>query len=486
MKKSFFAIMALLFATATHNVLAATITVTSAEDSGEGSLRDAVAGAAHGDVITFNIQVNSIPTNTTSYIESGKVAIKLTSGEIRFDKRLTFKGDGKIILDGGSSGRILNYDAYRTLTLDGLTFKNGDIARSVSNRIATVPGRVNLPNHNRRGQSRDAGSSGGAVLAGGFVEVTNCDFINNHAGSNGGAIFAHGSITASGCKFSDNTTLFSGNGGAIHAGNGAITITDCVFSSNMTGNGSGAVFLEKGVITATDCVFTGNNADQYGGAVCVNDGAFAATGCAFSGNSAALGGAAYANPTITVMNCTFTDNAADSGGGAIVSVIVAAANSVFVGNRTGSVGSGAIAADGYAYLYHATVADNIGTGVGAYLLGIHNSIVTGNSAAVQVGSGNSSAISVIPAENITGIGLIEGITDGVTRAAVFGKNESDAAGIIKPLAGGIADKTADALTADEINVPKNVKAADIIAALQKDISGAPRPVTGKVSFGAKE
>ena len=621
---------ALFFAAAaTGNVFAATIIVTSAEDSGEGSLRDAVAAAAHGDVITFDIPQDSGAFDA----QSGKATITLTSGEIKFDKRLTFKGGGKIILDGGNNGRILNYDAYRTLTLDGLTFKNGSAYRPravPASRPAPVvladeptdeptdeltdeltgastatnepPARAESPEaanaspeaasaspedaspanpaisarpaiparsaspasprdardvRNEAAAARDAlmakarartqagvarpgasqpqpqpqrpaapgralyssaGLSGGAVFAGGFVEATNCEFIENIAGgdgvgvnsgggvyygggnsnnSGGGAIFTQGSVAASGCTFSGNASL-SSNGGAIRAGNGSISITNCVFTNNRTGNGSGAVFLEKGTITAADCVFTGNSAGAYGGAARAEGGAIIAADCAFINNSARRGGALSAQTSIAAINCAFADNAADDSGGAVTSYFIIAANSSFVCNRTGAVSSGAAHADIHAQLLHCTVADNIGTGIGTHSLGIHNSIVAGNSAAIQIGgAGDSRTIQAISTNRIDGAGLIEGITEGAARAAIFGANEPDAGGIMAPLPGGIADKTADALDASAVEKMKTLQhwehfgvsdaiIADIASALRKDISGAPRPADGKVSYGAIE
>src|SRR5581483_10746624 len=62
----------------THQVSAATITVTNTNDSGAGSLRQAIADAMPGDTINFSV--------------TG--AITLTSGALGITKNLTIQGPG--------------------------------------------------------------------------------------------------------------------------------------------------------------------------------------------------------------------------------------------------------------------------------------------------------------------------------------------------------------------------------------------------------
>ena len=538
MKKTFPAAMALLLTLAAAscrtagntagNAAARRHAVTTTADSGPGSLRDTLTNALDGDTITFKISKRAAGYDTASRTWT----ITLTGGEIAFDKALTIQGRRAVILDGNAADRILNYGGDRTLTLNGLTFRNGNAAGHASNchggavytrGSATAVGCVFSNNMAESSGAVRTNGGGGAVYACGSIIATDCAFAGNAADA-GGAVNANVSVTLRDCALAHNKATFSG--GAVHAESGPVTATGCVFSFNLARNsGGGAVFADKGSVTLADCMFDGNTA-TYGGAAYAK-GDITATGCAFFGNKGELsGGAVYAinNITLTgftvtatgctfagntsrtggavcarhavISGCVFAGNAASYGGGAVFAHSDAiAVNTVFTGNRiTGSEHAGVVQAIDNAYLYHTTVTD--GTGTGVYISSLdpsnarlyaYNSIIAGNSAAIQVGHGvRGKSTEAFTSEGVSGASLIEGLTDGITRAAVFGENRADENGVTAPLAGGLADKTAAALTAAGIAVPDGMAAADVIAALRKDITGAPRPASGKVSYGARE
>jgi hypothetical protein len=96
-------------------LLAQAATVTSTSDSGPGSLRAAIAGAANGETITFAV--------------SGTIV--LSSGEILINKDLTILGPGVTNLTVQRSTaaatpdfRIFNIDSG-IVSLSGLTIANG-------------------------------------------------------------------------------------------------------------------------------------------------------------------------------------------------------------------------------------------------------------------------------------------------------------------------------------------------------------------------
>ena len=79
-KREGFAVIAvLLLAATTMSAQAATITVTNTNDSGPGSLRQALANANNGDTINFTV------TGT----------ISLFSGELGIGKNVTISGPGR-------------------------------------------------------------------------------------------------------------------------------------------------------------------------------------------------------------------------------------------------------------------------------------------------------------------------------------------------------------------------------------------------------
>src|SRR2546428_4332446 len=90
---------------------AATITVTNTNDSGAGSLRQALADANNGDTITFAV------TGT----------IGLTTDELLVDKSITISGPGadNLAVNGNAKSRVFYIGAGRTVTISGLTITSG-------------------------------------------------------------------------------------------------------------------------------------------------------------------------------------------------------------------------------------------------------------------------------------------------------------------------------------------------------------------------
>ena len=87
------------------------ITVTNTNDSGLGSLRQALVDANDGDTITFAV------TGT----------IGLTSGELLVNKSITISGPGadNLAVDGNAKSRVFHIDFAQTVTISGLTITGG-------------------------------------------------------------------------------------------------------------------------------------------------------------------------------------------------------------------------------------------------------------------------------------------------------------------------------------------------------------------------
>src|ERR1700757_2335926 len=89
------------------------ITVTNLNDSGAGSLRQALADASDGDTINFAV--------------SG--TISLTSGELVIDKNITISGPGSNSLTvrplSQGSFRVFNVMPSHSITIQGITISFG-------------------------------------------------------------------------------------------------------------------------------------------------------------------------------------------------------------------------------------------------------------------------------------------------------------------------------------------------------------------------
>ena len=90
--------------------MAATLTVTNGDDSGAGSLRQAVVDASGGDTIQF----------------SGVTTVVLTSGSITIDKDLTIDGGTGVTIDAEGNSQFYSLILRPTST-------------STTSRFSTVP-----------------------------------------------------------------------------------------------------------------------------------------------------------------------------------------------------------------------------------------------------------------------------------------------------------------------------------------------------------
>src|SRR5947207_7224602 len=99
-----------------RNRPANTITVTNTNDSGPGSLRQALADANDGDTINFAV------TGT----------IGLTSGELLVDKSITVSGPGaeNLAVNGNIQSRVFHIASGQTVTISGMTITNGHVSDS--------------------------------------------------------------------------------------------------------------------------------------------------------------------------------------------------------------------------------------------------------------------------------------------------------------------------------------------------------------------
>ena len=425
-------------------------------------------GAAAGRLILKNCMFKA----NSSGNGGGAYTIEAVNAE-----NCTFEGNSAASIGGGVRADV-------SFTGKNCVFTN--------NTSATYGGGVNsgavaIESCTFTGNASNNASNGGGVFAT-SINATSCTFTNNMANSGGcgGGMYADTSITAASCTFKNNKA--DAHGGGAYASN-SLRVTDCTFTNNTATFVGGGVYGGISPLFATRCTFTGNTASDGGGIWATNSAA--ATGCAFTNNTAAdYGGGLHVSTVSTMTNCTVTNNKAGNGGGMYANTSITATNCVFTGNRTTRGHSGTIESRAL-YLYHSTVAKNTGNGVYCYTDSVsippafyaYNSIISGNGSP-QARYGNGSI--TYPYTGTTGgASRIEGI-GGVTHAAVFGNNVPDAAGIIKPLSGGIADKSATALTAVGITVPSGVTAASVIATLSKDVTGVARNSVGAVNYGAVE
>ncbi len=107
-----FAIVLVLLRFITVPARADVITVTNTNDSGPGSLRQALANANDGDTITFAVTDR----------------IGLTSGELLVNSSITISGPGanNLAVNGNGKSRVFHVASGKTATISGLAITNGN------------------------------------------------------------------------------------------------------------------------------------------------------------------------------------------------------------------------------------------------------------------------------------------------------------------------------------------------------------------------
>lgn len=180
------------------NTCTATV-VSSLADSGAGSLRQAIADVGSGCTITFSV--------------SGTITV---SSELGINnKNVTINGGGAITLSGGGTSRIMGVDGTSNVTLNGLSFVNGNSngfdagALYVYNGAGTTVTINNSIFDGNVAAGLSCCEKGGAIFNEGNLIITNTTFKNN-TGNQGSAIVnwvsANGFSVSNSCFINNNPT----------------------------------------------------------------------------------------------------------------------------------------------------------------------------------------------------------------------------------------------------------------------------------------
>jgi predicted outer membrane repeat protein len=189
-----------------------------------------------------------------------------------------------------------------------------------------------------------SGTDANAILDGFTVTAGNANGSTDPNNHGGGMYNYAGSPTLTNCIFSGN--ISSSSGGGVFNSTSSPTLTNCTFVGNSTPDRGGGMRNNSSSPTLINCTFSGNSAGSNGGGMHNYYSAPTIIGCTFSKNSswhAKGGGIANYSSNSIVTNCTFSGNTAESAGGGIYtegnsSLMVT--NCIFVGNSTNTNGGG--------------------------------------------------------------------------------------------------------------------------------------------------
>jgi hypothetical protein len=248
--------------------------VTNSNDSGDGSLRDAISYACAGSTITFDMGRVTSP-------------ITLTSGPLYIAKDLEISGPGANVLTIHPSGQ------FRIFTITSVTVTISD--------LTVTEGRAS------------EGSDGGGILNTGKLTIRNSTISNNStglptsywntSGGKGGGILNSGTLAIINSTISSNETSGGGSGrssggpGHEHGGVGG-------------DGGDGGGICNTGRLTIINSTISGNRTGSGGGGE-----SFASAGGV--GGRGGHGGGIYnagSGNMLTIINSTISDNKTGSGG----------------------------------------------------------------------------------------------------------------------------------------------------------------------------
>jgi hypothetical protein len=217
------------------SALAAVITVTNTNDSGLGSLRQALVDSNDGDTIDFDPSLQG-------------QTISLTSAELVINKSITISGLGPNLLavsrtQNAPAFRIFNLMRERSVTIQGLTISNG--------------------------LAPDFGCGGGILDEGSSLFLINCTVSGNSTDGTDGGICAESNATLT----IDSSTLsgnYAGDYGGGIANNGMLTINNSTLNGNRGEFAAGAIlngFNGDASLTVSNSTLSGNTTQLHGGGI---------------------------------------------------------------------------------------------------------------------------------------------------------------------------------------------------------------------------
>ncbi|HET9908996.1 MAG TPA: right-handed parallel beta-helix repeat-containing protein [Anaerolineales bacterium] len=302
-----------------QTVQAVTHTVININDSGPGSLRQAIANAAPGDVISFD---SSLAGQTI-----------MLASQMNINKNLIIDGVGlnpRVEISGGNAVRIFLIDAPSTIapTIRNVVLKEGKQTGSSYTNFGGamfVGNNTTLTLENVRITNNTAYSAGAIYISPyAIVNISNSEIIGNRSDVEAGAILVKsiGILNLRGNVISNNV---AGGAGTIYFSGATNTslIENNLFENNSAAAG-GAIVGELGNarIEVRNNLFAGNHATTaragavYFSASTIPTLIILENNTFYDNDAVGEGGGAYLGAAVDyyLVNNTFSNNAATMGG----------------------------------------------------------------------------------------------------------------------------------------------------------------------------
>jgi CSLREA domain-containing protein len=221
-----------------------TAVVANANDSGPGSLREAIYYACANGAITF----------------SDDYTITLAS-ELLIERNLTIDGAGhQVTVSGNAAVRVFFIGSSGVVTLTNLSIVSGTIIGDVGGGIYNW-GTLTVQ---RSTLSDNSAEWGGGIYNDGTLTVQSSTLSGNSSATHdGGGIYNRGALTVQSSTFSGNSTAYYGGG---LFSSGTSTVQNSTFSGNSAGVYGGGL-ANYGTSTVRNSTLSDNSAGTYGGGI---------------------------------------------------------------------------------------------------------------------------------------------------------------------------------------------------------------------------
>jgi hypothetical protein len=262
------------------NAVTTTI-VSNTQNSGAGSLRQAIIDISPNGTITFDPSLSgqTITLGSTLVINKNMV---IDANDL----------DQPVTISGGGAVRVFDVNPGVTATLNFLKISNGNSS-----------------------EASDAGSGGG-ISNWGTLTLLSCTITDNQSAWNGGGIRNRGDLELVTSMVSWNQAEYYGGG--VH-NSGTLTVTNSDIFGN-TANYGGGIAISSGIARISNSTLADNVSEVHGGGILNSGGGLTLINSTISNNQAngttsEGGGISNSAGPALIMNSTVYGNCGQYGGG---------------------------------------------------------------------------------------------------------------------------------------------------------------------------
>ncbi len=256
------------------SISAATFTVTNANDSGAGSLRDAITQAntnAQADTINFDPAFFNVARTIT--LTSGEIAIGPDGTNPGRLVVINGPGANLLTISGNNASRIflLGPQFNANVTMNKMTLRNGNGISDVSNGnggaiFANISANLTLNSMVIRNNVVTAVATGGGMyFNGGKSVIINDSLITENSAYHAGGFATYlevDNLIMRNTTVSNNRSI-PGDVGGISIYRGIVDIKNCQITGNIADRSIGGMNVFQARMDITDTVISGNDSTGY-------------------------------------------------------------------------------------------------------------------------------------------------------------------------------------------------------------------------------